>query len=222
LAVLVKDANERFEAMQGPWWKRMLVTVLLVDDHPLVLDALRQAVDRTGAFEVHTAISLSEGREAVRLLEPAVIVCDVRLPDGSGLRLIEEAKAVNTRTACLVLSSFATAQYVTTARRLGAAGYLLKTEPTDTIIAAIRTVAAGGTVFGSFPSVGQELALTPREREVVAAVVSGQTNDEIAGHLGITRKGVEAHLSRLYERTGAASRTELAVRAEREAWLDGP
>jgi two-component system response regulator DevR len=197
------------------------VTVLLVDDHPLVLDALRQAVDRDEAFEVHTAASLSEGREALRRLQPAVMVCDVRLPDGSGLRLIEEARTTNTGTACLVLSSFATAQYVATAQRLGAAGYLLKTEPTDTIIAAIRTIAAGGTVFGPLAArLDEEFTLTDRERDVVTGVVSGQTNDEIGGRLGISRKGVEAHLSRLYERAGVASRTELAVRAERESWLD--
>jgi len=197
------------------------ISVLLVDDHPLVLAALRQAVDRDDAFEVHTAASLSEGREALRRLEPAVMVCDVRLPDGSGLKLIEEARATNIGTACLVLSSFDTAQYVATAQRLGAAGYLLKTEPTDTIMAAIRTVAAGGTVFGQLEaSLGDGLTLTDRDREVVAGVVSGQTNDEIAGRLGISRKGVEAHLSRLYERAGVASRTELAVRAERERWLD--
>jgi len=197
------------------------ISVLLVDDHPLVLAALRQAVDRDDAFEVHTAASLSEGREALRRLEPAVMVCDVRLPDGSGLKLIEEARATNIGTACLVLSSFDTAQYVATAQRLGAAGYLLKTEPTDTIMAAIRTVAAGGTVFGQLEaSLGEGLTLTDRDREVVAGVVSGETNDAIAGHLGISRKGVEAHLSRLYERAGVASRTELAVRAERERWLD--
>jgi len=197
------------------------ISVLLVDDHPLVLAALRQAVDRDDAFEVHTAASLSEGREALRRLEPAVMVCDVRLPDGSGLKLIEEARATNIGTACLVLSSFDTAQYVATAQRLGAAGYLLKTEPTDTIMAAIRTVAAGGTVFGQLEaSLGEGLTLTDRDREVVAGVVSGETNDAIAGRLGISRKGVEAHLSRLYERAGVASRTELAVRAERERWLD--
>lgn len=64
------------------------------------------------------------------------------------------------------------------------------------------------------------MTLTGREREVVIGVVSGQTNDEIAGRLGSSRKGVEAHLSRLYERVGVSSRTELAVRAERERWLD--
>lgn len=199
----------------------MSIKVLLVDDHPLVIDALRQAVGREDGFEVHTASSLSDGREAFHRLEPAVVVCDVRLPDGSGLKLIEEVRATNRGTACLVLSSFDTAQYVATAQRLGAAGYLLKTETTDTIIAAIRTVAAGGTVFGTLEaSLDKRFTLSDRERDLVAGVVSGQTNDEIAGRLGISRKGVEAHLSRIYERAGVSSRTELAVRAERERWLD--
>jgi two-component system response regulator DesR len=149
------------------------------------------------------------------------MVCDVRLPDGSGLKLIEEARATNGGTACLVLSSFDTTQYVATAQRIGAAGYLLKTEPTDTIMAAIRTVAAGGTVFAPLRAGWHdEFTLSDREREVVAGVVSGQTNDEVAGRLSISRKGVEAHLSRLYERAGVSSRTELAIRAEREGWLD--
>ena len=199
----------------------MSISVLLVDDHPLVLDALRQAIEDGDAFEVHTAASLSDGREALRRLAPTVMVCDVRLPDGSGLALIEEARATNSATACLVLSSFDTAQYVATARRLGAAGYLLKTETTETIIDAIRTVASGGTAFGALDSTPtEEFRLSDREREVVGGVVSGLSNDEIAGRLNISRKGVEAHLSRLYERACVASRTELAVRAEREGWLD--
>jgi DNA-binding NarL/FixJ family response regulator len=62
--------------------RAMSIRVLLVDDHPLVLDALRQAIDGDDAFVVHTAASLSEGREALRRVAPAVMVCDVRLPDG--------------------------------------------------------------------------------------------------------------------------------------------
>lgn len=197
----------------------MSISVLLVDDHPLVLDALRRAVDDVEAFEVHTAASVSDGREALQRIRPAVLICDVRLPDGSGLELIREARSTTFATACLVLSSFDTAQYVATARRLGAAGYLLKTESAETIVAAIRAVAAGGTAFGALES-AEAFKLSDRERGVVDGVVSGRTNDEIAGHLGISRKGVEAHLSHIYERAGVASRTELAVRAEREGWLE--
>ena len=124
----------------------MNIRVLFVDDHPLVLDALRRATEADARFEVRGVADVREARAALEQFKPTVMVCDVRLPDGSGLMLLEQARA--NRTACLVLSSFDTPQYVATARRLGAAGYLLKTEATETIIAAIRAVAAGGTAFG--------------------------------------------------------------------------
>lgn len=197
----------------------MSVVVLLVDDHPLVLDALKRILGQEVAFEVHTAESLRAGREALRRLKPTVLVTDVRLPDGSGLKLVDEARMMNGPTACLVLSSFDSAQYIATARRLGAAGYLIKTESAEAIIAAIQKVATGETAFPE-PQATDALVLTERERSVVAGVVAGWTNDEIAGHLGISRKGVEAHLSHIYERADVASRTELAIRAEREGWLD--
>ncbi len=195
--------------------------VLLVDDHPLVVDALRLEVERHGEFRVQTAASLGEGREALRRFDPNVLVCDVRLPDGNGLKLIEEVRAANRGTACLVLSSFDSRQYVAAAQRLGAAGFLLKTETTAAIMAAIRTVAAGGRAF-EVPEASsvESPTLSDRDRDLVAGVVAGKTNHEIAGYLGITRKGVEAHLSRIYERAGVSSRTELAVRAAREGWLE--
>lgn len=199
----------------------MSIRVLLVDDHPLVLDALQRAVDGDAEFDVYSASTLGEASEALRCLRPSVMVCDVRMPDGSGLRLIEEARAISGETACLVLSSFDSRQYVATARRLGAAGYLLKTEPTDTILAAIRAVARGGTAFGpTIATLVEGFRLTARERDVVAGVLEGKTNDEIAGRLGMTRKGVEGHLGRLFARLGVSSRTELAVRAERDGLID--
>lgn len=199
----------------------MSMRVLLVDDHPLVLDALQRAVDGDTEIDVYCASTLSEAIDALRRLQPSVMVCDVRMPDGSGLRLIEEARSISGDTACLVLSSFDSPQYVATARRLGAAGYLLKTEPTDTILAAIRAVAGGGTAFGpTIANVVEGFRLTARERDVIAGVLEGKTNDEIASRLGMTRKGVEGHLSRLFARLGVSSRTELAVRAERDGLMD--
>lgn len=197
----------------------MTVKVLLVDDHPLVLEALRREVAGDAEFECRTAASLAEARAELQTFRPDVVVCDVRLPDGNGLKLIEESSSGQGRPAFLMLSSFDTAQYVATARRLGAAGYLLKTEPAETIFAAIREVVDGGAAFGGLAEV-QGIRLTSREEQVVAGVVAGQTNDEIAARMEITRRAVEAHLSRIYERAGIASRTELAVRAEREQWLE--
>lgn len=200
-----------------------MITVLLVDDHPLVLESLRREITTREDFMVHTATNLRDARDAIERLTPHVVVCDVRLPDGNGLQLINQSKDGRGSPAFLVLSSFDTPQYVSTAQRLGAAGYLLKTEPIDAILTAIRTIARGGTFFGGLVAdESSGMVLTEREARVVAGVVGGQTNDEIAAQLGITRRGVEGHLSRIYERAGIASRTELAVRVEREGWLESP
>lgn len=199
-----------------------MITVLVVDDHPLVLEALRQQIASRAEFEVHGAANLSEARDAIDRVKPRVVVCDVRLPDGSGLQLIKESQAGKGTIDFLVLSSFDTPQYVITAKRLGAAGYLLKTEPIEAIVAAIHKIARGGTFFGGLVAVNSfDIGLTEREKLVVSGVIAGETNDEIAARLGISRRGVEAHLSHIYARAEVASRTELAVRAQREDWLEG-
>jgi DNA-binding NarL/FixJ family response regulator len=87
---------------------------------------------------------------------------------------------------------------------------------------AIRKVAAGGLAFSVRPAGGTLARLSPREHQVVRLVADGRTNDEIGAELGIGSKTVETHLARLFERLAVASRTELAMRAVREGWLDVP
>jgi DNA-binding NarL/FixJ family response regulator len=89
------------------------------------------------------------------------------------------------------------------------------------LIEAVRAAAAGRLVFERRVD-SQPPVLTPREAEVVRLVADGPTNEEVGHALGVTSKTVEAHLSRVFERTGIQSRTELATRAIREAWLDLP
>ena len=120
----------------------------------------------------------------------------------------------------IVLTAYDYPPYLAAAHRLGAAGFVVKSVPLATLVDAIRRVAAGGLVFDRRPVA--VVALTPRERSVVLLVVDGKSNDEIAATLGITTRTVEAHLANLFERSGVASRTELATRALREGWLDLP
>jgi DNA-binding NarL/FixJ family response regulator len=201
-----------------------LISVLLVDDHPLVTDGLRAAIDtEPGMRVVAVARALSRARECLRESEPTVAVVDVRLPDGSGFDLVDPGAS----TRWLLLSSFGTPQYIEAATQAGAAGYFLKTTPTPQLVNAITIVASGGLAFDPELLRRRSLAgrwhpLSEREREVVRLVLAGRTNDEIGLELGIARKTVETHLARLFERFGCSSRTDLAVRAEREGWLDLP
>lgn len=204
-----------------------LIAVLLVDDHPLVIDGLVGRFRAEPDFDpVVDRASVVAAADALSHQQFDVVVCDVRLPDGSGFELLEMAGGLPRPPAFVMLSSFDTPQYVDAALKLGASGFLLKTAPPEELVAAVRRAHVGGTSFDlRLVRRGAEMpwrALTPRERDVVAGLIRGRSNDEIAGDLAISRKTVEAYLSRLFARAGAMSRTELAVRAERERWLDMP
>jgi len=203
------------------------IRVLVIDDHPVVLDGLAAALSREPDLSVVArACSVAEARGALADIDPDVALVDVRLPDGSGLDLVAEHAGRNARPAWIVLSSFETDQHLAAALAAGASGYLLKTAPTAEIAAAIHSAATGRVAYTIGQLVrarqGAEFRLTPVDREIVRLLLLGQSNDEIAAAVGLGERSVEAHLARLYARLGVASRTELALIAEREGWLDLP
>jgi DNA-binding NarL/FixJ family response regulator len=198
------------------------IRILLVDDHPAILDAVGAGV--RGAPDLvlaGTARSLEQARQAMAADPVDVVVTDVQLAgEAEGLRVLDAAGPDG--PAVLLLSSFDQAPLVRTAFERGAAGYLLKTSEVDEILDAIRTVAAGGTAFSA--SMLRAIRSAPRrpsdrEIEVLTLVCAGASNDEIGVQLGVTEKTVESHLRRLFDRYGVLSRTELAVLALREGWV---
>lgn len=196
------------------------IRVALVDDHPLVGQGIASLLAREADLEV-VAIAATL-REAAELLAqsdpPDVLLLDVRLGEESGLDLLAVTRSGT--TGVIVLTAYDYPPYLAAAHRLGAAGFVVKSAPLAILLDAIRRVASGGLAFDRRP--GDVVSLTPRERSVLTLLLDGRTNDEIAAELRITARTVEAHLARLFERAGAASRTELATRALREGWLDVP
>lgn len=205
----------------------MTIRVLMVDDHPLVVDGIRAALSKQPAIEIVAhAASLGEARQLVASIKCDVVLLDLRLPDGSGIELLREAHDDPSAPAFLVLSSFLTDEYVSAAIALGASGFLLKTSPADEIVEAVKRVAEGGLAFSHEQLRASRHAawapLTEREHAILDRVIRGRSNDELAGDLGLSRTTVEAYLSRLFARFGVITRTELAVHAEREQLLDLP
>jgi DNA-binding NarL/FixJ family response regulator len=195
-------------------------------------------------IEVITVVPSLEAADAAGLFDAErvdVVLLDIRLGTDSGLRALTPARPVDVardgepgnpgdpgrertspaRPAIIVLTAYDYPQYADAALRLGAAGFVLKTAPLPELVDAIRRVAAGGMAFSVRPTSGLA-RLSPREHDVVRLVADGRTNDEIGSALQIGSKTVETHLARLFERLGVASRTELAMRALREGWLDVP
>jgi DNA-binding NarL/FixJ family response regulator len=199
----------------------LTIRVALIDDHPVVLGGLDAALGAIADLAVVAhGQSLAEGRTILERNDVDVALLDIRLPDGNGLALLSEL-APGRRPAVIVLSSFRTTQYVAAAVRFGAQGFVLKTAPLTELIESIRRVAEGGSAFTAEQLRTGFVAMTPRELQVLRLVVRGQSNDEIGNEIHASRKTVEAHLSRLYERLGIrGGRIELAIRAEREGWLE--
>ncbi|HEV8698861.1 MAG TPA: response regulator transcription factor [Candidatus Limnocylindrales bacterium] len=201
----------------------MTIRVLLVDDHPAVIGGLERIIESTPDLRVvGTARTVAEASRRLRQDDIDVAIIDMRLPDGLGTTLVREASARG-RPATLVLSSFDHRQYVATAVRSGAQGFLLKTATLDEVAEAIRIVDRGGLAFTAEQlrtSQAPAPDLSDRERGIIAGIQAGKSNDEIAMAMGLSRKTVEASLSRIFERMGILSRAELAIRAEREGWLE--
>lgn len=205
-----------------------MIRVAIVDDHPALREGTAALLDRESDIEVVALLaSLAGIRALVAGPEPPdIVIQDIRLGDESGLEMLSGEGSDGlpapgrTPSRFILWTAYDHPQYAAYALRAGAAGFVVKTAPVAELIGAIRTVAAGGTCFGIDADMGTRI--TPRELEVLRLVVDGLGNERIGTQLGITTRTVEAHLTRLFERSGAQSRTELATRAVREGWLDLP
>jgi DNA-binding NarL/FixJ family response regulator len=205
-----------------------MTRLLIAEDAEIVATGLRGTLEQDPANQVVDVVASVQGALDASLSTPVdVLVADIRLSDGTAFDLLQRMSvtpALSHRPACLIVSSFDLAQYVEAALHLGASGYILKTAPSTELLAAVRTVASGGWAFDpdlvSLAGRAKQLGLTPRDREIVAGILAGRSNDEIGADLDISRKTVEAHVSKLFTKFGVATRVELARRAEHEQWLE--
>jgi DNA-binding NarL/FixJ family response regulator len=197
------------------------IRVGVVDDHAVVRDGTAALLDRESDIEVVGVADTLDSAAGLLELRPDVLVVDIRLGQENGLSLLKGLTSTGGGPAVVILTSFDYPQFVDAALRLGASGYVLKTDPFANLVHAIRQVAAGGVAYSVRPSPAGTRRLSARELEIVSLVVAGRSNDEIAHDLGISAKTVESHLTRIYEHASVASRTELAARAIREGWLEG-
>ncbi|MGW9031137.1 response regulator [Streptomyces sp. NPDC055722] len=191
------------------------VSLLIVDDHPVVRDGLRGMFENAPGFRVLG--EASGGVEAVALaagLDPDVILMDLRMPGGSGVEAIATLTRSGARAKILVLTTYDTDSDTLPAIEAGATGYLLKDAPRDELFTAVRAAAEGRTVLS--PAVASRLVsavrapgnepLSVREREVLALVAKGTSNREIARVLFISEATVKTHLTHLYAKLGVKDR----------------
>lgn len=207
-----------------------MIRVALVDDQALVRVGLRTLLDHEDDVEViGEAADGRAGMSLVRALRPDVVLCDIRMPvlDGLGLlREVTEDPALDD-VRVVMLTTFELDDYVFEALRLGASGFLLKDAEPTALLDAIRVVAEGGSllapsvtrrVIEHFGSAGPRRSphpeldrLTDREREMLAWVATGRSNQEIADELVVSPDTVRTHVSRAMVKLHARDRAQLVV-----------
>jgi len=191
--------------------------VLLVDDHSLMRLGLASVI--RGETDMEVCGEAGTGREAIALfrrLRPDVTLMDLRLADQSGAETTRSIRGEFPDARILVISTFAADEDVYTAISAGALGYVLKTVESDELVTIIRKVAQGQRHIP--PEIGARLAdriprseLTARERLVLALLVRGRRNRQIAEELGISEGTVKVHVSNIMLKLGVSDRTEAAT-----------
>ncbi len=208
------------------------IRVILADDHAVVRAGIRQFLEHSGDIQV--VAEAQNGLEAqAKIAEwlPDVAVLDIQMPKASGIEVTRWVRSQHLEVGVLVLTAYDDDPYVMAVLQAGANGYVLKTAAPAEIIQAVRDVHEGKSALD--PAIMQKLMsqiahtndqpiveeLTDRETEVLTLTGRGYTNKAIAAQLGISDRTVQGHLARIFNKLGAASRTEAVMRAVSLGWL---
>lgn len=204
------------------------VRVLLAEDHAVVREGTRQILEQDP--ELTVVGEAADGAEVVSLaarLLPDVVLLDLSLPVMNGVEATRRIRALERPPYVLILSAYDDEDYVVAAIDAGASGYLLKTAHADDVVAAIRAVARGEVVL--HPAVarhlvrhgsnGQRESLTDRELDILRLAARGQRTKDIAAHLSVSTRTVDAQFTGIFNKLGVSTRTEAIVHAASRGWV---
>jgi DNA-binding NarL/FixJ family response regulator len=215
----------------------MSIGVLVADDQSMVRAGFRMLL--AGEDDIDVVAEAGTGREAVdkaARFQPNVVLMDIRMPELDGLQATREILAANPDARILILTTFDLDEYIYEALSAGASGFVLKDDPPENLIAAIRTVAAGDAllspsithrVISQFarltrPAPPKELAeLTSREMEVFRLIAHGLSNAEIGEQLFITDTTVKTHVTHVLQKLNLRDRVQAVVLAYQTGIVDG-
>lgn len=208
-------------------------TVLIADDHGIVLEGLQLVLER-GGLEVVGKVGT--GRQAVAETlekEPDIVILDIRMPDMDGLEALAAIKSTRPKTTVLLLTAFPNPEYLYRAIILGAAGFLNKNTGPDQITRAVKTIIRGESIIDrqllrdSLKALRTEIrsgsskdnidipSLTEREIRILTLIAEGLTNADIADTLCVSQNTVKTHIRNIFSKLGVSDRTQAAIWAIR-------
>jgi DNA-binding NarL/FixJ family response regulator len=212
------------------------IRVLVADDQSMVRAGFRMLL--TGERDIEVVAEASNGLEAVAMAErfdPAVVLMDIQMPEIDGLEATRRILAANGAARILILTTFGLDEYVYEALRAGASGFVLKDDPAEQLIAAVRIVAAGNALLSPAitkqvirkftriprPAPPKEIGeLTEREREILRLIATGLSNAEIGRKLHISETTVKTHVTHILAKLGLRDRVQAVVLAYQTGLFD--
>lgn len=206
----------------------MIVTVLLVDDHPMIRQGLHNLLSDVSEFQV--VGEAGDGLEALREIElkkPDVLVIDMMMPNLNGLEVLKQTRKISPHTRTIIFSMQSAEVYVAESIKAGAAGYVLKDTGPGEIVEAIHSVMGGNRYLSEKLSekleaisprlvdaaLDPQQTLTLREREIIQMVAEGRSSNQIGNKIGISPRTVEIHRTNLMKKLRLKNHTELILYA---------
>jgi DNA-binding NarL/FixJ family response regulator len=211
-----------------------VISVLLVDDHPVVVEGLRKLLAAAGDISVVGEARDAAGAiEQARALRPDVILLDLRMPGASGVQATRRLRDQDSTSAVIILTSYGDQAYVRQALEAGADGYLLKTTPPDHLIAAIRAAARGRRalspelldgVLQEFGGLAREATrrdadLSPEDCQILRLASEGSTNREIGVAMGRSEIAIKKRLQVIFAKLGAVDRAHAVAESIRRGLI---
>ncbi|CAC9975335.1 DNA-binding response regulator [Flavobacterium sp. WLB] len=210
-----------------------IIRVVLADDHVFVRDGIKSLLENEANIEVvGEAIDGADALDVVAQSKPDLLIADIRMPNLTGIELVEKLRSENNNIKIIMLSMHESEEYVLKSIKAGADGYLLKGSSKEEFLKALHTVSAGGKYFsGDISSIliGQltnpsnslepkqnlsdEMMITKREKEILTLLLSGKGNKEIAEALDISKRTAEVHRFNLMKKLKVKNLMELSNKA---------
>ncbi|RUT70006.1 DNA-binding response regulator [Flavobacterium cupreum] len=210
-----------------------IIRVVLADDHVFVRDGIKSLLENEANIEVvGEAIDGADALEVVAAAKPDLLIVDIRMPQLTGIEVVEKLRNDNNNLKIIMLSMHESEEYVLKSIKAGADGYLLKGSSKEEFLKALHTVALGGKYFsGDISSIlinqltnasnslepkqtiGEEMMITKREKEILTLLLSGKGNKEIAEALDISKRTAEVHRFNLMKKLKVKNLMELSNKA---------
>jgi DNA-binding NarL/FixJ family response regulator len=214
-----------------------VIRVVVVDDEALVRSGFELILNASDGIQVVATAEGAQAADVIRREQPDVVLLDIRMPDVDGLTVLREVQTLPEPPTVAMLTTFDTDEYILTALRSGAAGFLLKDTEPEQLAQLVRTLAAGGVVMSpkasrallrshpgaGAPQVAEDVArvnlLTDRERDVLVLIAEGLSNADIGTRIHLSAGTVKDHVSSILTKLRVAGRVQAALLAERAGLL---